>query len=128
MEKHRLWRETRSQVSLIVRTKLLFITDKGGDDLRQCMSDFYMELVRDIELLSSLKVERDSSVFKYVLDKLRNERSCQAVQLQALVLAAQIEEDTASHESDVDEEMLDYVDPFVVGHVDDNTYHIEAES
>eukprot|EP00354_Favella_ehrenbergii_P009244 CAMPEP_0170471790 /NCGR_PEP_ID=MMETSP0123-20130129/13956_1 /TAXON_ID=182087 /ORGANISM="Favella ehrenbergii, Strain Fehren 1" /LENGTH=87 /DNA_ID=CAMNT_0010739683 /DNA_START=209 /DNA_END=472 /DNA_ORIENTATION=+ len=87
-----------------------------------------MELVRDIELLSSLKVERDSSVFKYVLDKLRNERSCQAVQLQALVLAAQIEEDTASHESDVDEEMLDYVDPFVVGHVDDNTYHIEAES
>ena len=52
------------------------------------MSDFYLELVKDVELLGGLHVVRDQNVFKYVLDKLRNERACQAVQLQALVLAA----------------------------------------
>lgn len=112
MDKYRLWKETWSHAALVVRTKLLFVED--GDELKQCLTDFYTELVKDIELLGSMNVERDHSVFKYVLDKLQNESSCRAVQLKALVLAAQLEE-AATSDEDSDSEMLDYVDPFVIG-------------
>ena len=95
MKKHRLWNETRNQAKLVVHHKLRFI-EIGGDELRQCLTDFYLELVRDIELLGGLNVERDQNVYRYVLDKLRNERGCKAVALQAEVLAAQIEQDSDS--------------------------------
>ena len=79
MDKHRLWRETKAQATLIVKTKLLFV--EKGDELRQCLTEFYLELVRDIELIKNLHVERDAAIFRYVLDKQKNERTAHAVQL-----------------------------------------------
>ena len=52
----------------MVKTKLLYV--ENGSELRQCLTDFYMELVKDIELLSRLSAERDEAVFTYVLEKL----------------------------------------------------------
>ena len=40
-----------------------------------------MELVKDIELLGGLNAERDEHIFKYVYDKLKNERGSNAILL-----------------------------------------------
>ena len=77
MDKYRMWKETRNQAILVVKTKLLYI--ENGEELRECMTSFYLEHVKDIELLSRLHAENDQSVFMYVLDRLRNERGAQAV-------------------------------------------------
>ena len=79
MQKNRLWKETKSQATLVVKTKLLFV--ENGDELRECLSDFYMELAKDIELLGGLNADRDEAVFRYVHEKLKNDRVPQAVQL-----------------------------------------------
>ena len=79
MQKSRLFKETRSQATLIVKTKLLFV--EHGEELRDCLTDFYIEFAKDIELLSRLNVDRDEPVFRYVLDRLSNDRGPHAVQL-----------------------------------------------
>ena len=66
-------------------------------------------------------------MFKYVLERLQNDKGPQAVQLQALLLAEHIEYDetnsgiemsyegVGSDENDVDMLELDYVEPFLIG-------------
>ena len=106
-----MWKETRNQAVLVVKTKLLYI--ENGEELRECMTSFYLEHVKDIELLSRLHAENDQSVFMYVLDRLKNERGAQAVQMQALEMASKLDEETLDV-SDSDEIEIDYVDPFVL--------------
>ena len=98
MQKNRLWKETKSQATLVVKTKLLFV--ENGDELRECLSDFYMELAKDIELLGGLNADRDEAVFRYVHEKLKNDRVPQAVQLQALLLAESLDGETEMSEID----------------------------
>lgn len=61
MERNRLWRETRNYASVTVRVKILYVVDqnKRSEELIECLTDFYHELVKDIELIGGLNVERD---------------------------------------------------------------------
>ena len=55
MAKYRLEKETENQAVLVVKTKLLFV--ENGSQLRELMTDFYLQLGKDINLLKSLNIE-----------------------------------------------------------------------
>ena len=65
---------------LIIKTKLLFVEKTGiGEQLRECMTDFYFDLANDIETLSRMHPKRDKSTFQYIFKKLRDKKSANSV-------------------------------------------------